>query len=131
MPTVLSPDRQTLTSKDVFDFEEFSARCMGNLVFAERVLSRFQQRLDEDLVELKQAATATDLDVVAQISHRIKGSAANVAARAIIKVAGEIETAARQDDADTVWSRLPILDVERDRFHRAVPSLNDEAAEAP
>ena len=131
MQTVLSPDHHKFVSADVFDFQEFSARCMGNLAFAERVLTRFQERLDEDLVEVKQAATATDLAVVAQISHRIKGSAANVAARAIIKVAGEIETAARQDDLDTVWSRLPVLDAERDRFHRAVPVLDDAAREAP
>ena len=52
-----------LTS-EVFHVDELLARCLGSLDFATRVLARFQDRFEEDLLELDQAISTQDADAV-------------------------------------------------------------------
>ena len=89
-------EREMLVESVLLDTDELLARCMGNIEFAERLLTKFQGRLDEDIAELEAAMQAEDLDVVARVAHRIKGASANVAAHDLQKRAGEIEQLARQ-----------------------------------
>lgn len=120
MHSLLQSER-TRSTAEVLNLNELTERCMGNLEFAERVLARFQQLLDVDLQAVTQAASVEDFGQVAQIAHRIKGAAANVAARALVKVAAELEASAKSHDVDTVWSRLPVLKAECDRLQRCIP----------
>ena len=40
---------------DVFDRQELTARCLGNLDLVERCLAKFHARLDEELTGLERA----------------------------------------------------------------------------
>jgi HPt (histidine-containing phosphotransfer) domain-containing protein len=113
---------------DVLDLPALVDRCMGKADFAQRLLVRFQAQLIEDVKVMAQAAGADELALVAQIAHRIKGASANISASALMKVAAEIEQAARSADHDTLWSRLPILSAEKDRFQQTLARLKHAAA---
>lgn len=113
--------QRSVASNDVLNLNELVDRCLGNLDFAQRLLKKFEGLLDSDVESITHAAGAKDLEHVAQIAHRIKGASANVAAPALLKVATEIESAAKDADFDTLWSRLPVLAAERDRFQRSTP----------
>lgn len=119
---------QPASSNEVLNLNELIDRCMGKLEFAQRLLKRFEAQLDSDIDLIKQAASSQDLEFVAQVAHRVKGASANVSAVPLMKVAAEIETAARDGDADTLWSRLPILAAERDRFKKSVPQFDQPDA---
>lgn len=130
MYQVIESQRRQATSSDVLNLNELVDRCLGNLPFVERLLEQFEDLLDRDVSVITQAAAARDLDTICQIAHRIKGASANVAAPALVKVAAEIEGAAKDADFDTIWSRLPVLTAERSRFARLTPRF-DQMAEPP
>jgi len=115
---------------EVLNLNELIDRCLGNIELAERLLRRFEDLLEADLDVISQAASAADVELVCQIAHRIKGASANVAAPALVKVAEEIETAAKDADFETIWSRLPVLAAERDRFQRSTPHFDRSQAVA-
>ena len=71
-------EREVLDESPTLNTQELIARCMGNLEFAERLLDKFQGRLDADIVELEAAIDAEDADAIARVAHRIKGASANV-----------------------------------------------------
>lgn len=114
-------DRETQTS--AFDYQELLDRCLGNIEFAERVLTKFQSRFDADLMELEQALDAKDADAVARVAHRLKGASATAAAGGIRHQAAEIEDLARKHDVNEVPNRLRELRNECSRFSRSVSSL--------
>ena len=89
--------------------QELVERCMGNIDLAERVLAKLQSRFDEDLAGLEQALSAKDGRRIASIAHRLKGAAANVAARDLQKYAAEIEDLANKNMLADLPVRLKIL----------------------
>lgn len=121
MSHVIESQTRSTTPLEVLNLAELVDRCLGNLEFVERLLEQFENVLARDVSVITQAAGARDLDTICQISHRIKGASANVSAPALVKVAAEIEAAAKDADFDTIWSRLPVLSAERDRFGRSTP----------
>jgi HPt (histidine-containing phosphotransfer) domain-containing protein len=128
MHHVIESQKRQAPSSDVLNLNELVDRCLGNLEFVERLLEQFENLLQRDVATITQAAGARDLDTICQIAHRIKGASANVAAPALVKVAAEIEVAAKDADFDTIWSRLPVLTAERDRFRRSTPRFDLTAA---
>ncbi len=93
----------------VLDIDDLLGRCLGNLQFAEHVLTMFQTRCDEDLAELEQAATSGDADQVARLAHRLKGASANAAAPRLRAQAEQIEMAAREQNLADLPDRLDEL----------------------
>ena len=105
-------ERQTLDESPVIDSTELIARCMGNLEFAERLLGKFQGRLDDDIVQLEHALQAQNTDLIARVAHRIKGASANIAAHPLRQRAAEIEHSARENSLTTIPSQLDELRAE-------------------
>ncbi len=99
-----------------FDADELVARCLGNLEFVQRVLAKFQERLDADLTELDEAVLAADAERIARVAHRLKGASANVAAHGLRQRAAGIEELARQRSLDEIPSELDELREEWSRF---------------
>ncbi|MBN1911087.1 MAG: Hpt domain-containing protein [Pirellulales bacterium] len=108
------------TAKPVLDREDLLTRCLGNIEFAQRILSRFRERCAEDLASLEQAAQAGDADTAATLAHRIKGSAGNASALSMQAVAAAIEQAARQGTLGSVQDDLRTLRHEWDQFLSAM-----------
>jgi len=75
--------------------DELLARCMGNIEFAERVLTKFQQCFGEDLAQLEQELFSENVEEIARVAHRLKGASANAAAPALREQAADIEDLAR------------------------------------
>ena len=109
------------------DFRQLLHRCRGNEGLAKRIVASFQQKIDEDIALLEGALGRKDADQLAAVAHRVKGTAANVAAEGIREAAEEIELIARSGRFDQIprWlvrfrsdgSRLAqILDVGEIRF---------------
>lgn len=115
----------------LLDAEELFARCMGNLEFAERLLNKFQGRLDEDIVQLEAALHAQDAETVARIAHRIKGASANVAARSLRQRAATIEQLARGHSLAEIPVELSELRSEQQRFAQYAALPKSLVAGAP
>jgi len=107
----------------VLDVQDLMARCMGNIEFAERVLSTFQELGNEALADLEQAIAAEDAETLARLAHRLKGASANAAAPGLRAHAAEIERAARQSSLGEIPAHMQNLRQEWNRFASTVPLL--------
>jgi signal transduction histidine kinase/DNA-binding response OmpR family regulator/HPt (histidine-containing phosphotransfer) domain-containing protein len=61
-------------------------------------LSAFVAQTESSLVELREAVSSGDDQVVRSAAHRLKGSAANIGAQEIASISGRLEAAARAGD---------------------------------
>jgi HPt (histidine-containing phosphotransfer) domain-containing protein len=103
---------------------ELLGRCLGKPELAMRVLQKFERQLADDLAGVEQAMATQDYSTAGSLAHRIKGSAANVAAHGIYEQAGLLETVLRMqmdDQRDSTWQSLL---TERDRFIAAARTTN-------
>jgi HPt (histidine-containing phosphotransfer) domain-containing protein len=103
--------------------EELIARCLGNLDFAERVLTKFQERFEADLTELEAELVSGNTDRVARLAHRMKGASANTAATGLHTEASCIEELARSDQKEEISLRLGRLRSEWSRFVESAESF--------
>jgi HPt (histidine-containing phosphotransfer) domain-containing protein len=107
----------------VFNSDELLARCMGNASFAERVLGKFLHRCALDLEELARAADSLDANAIAATAHRIKGGAANVAARQLRERAAVIEDLGRTARLGNVPENITFLQRDWTAFVQATTVL--------
>jgi HPt (histidine-containing phosphotransfer) domain-containing protein len=98
-------DAQTIP----FDRQELAERCLGDADLLSKVLSRFEDGFQEDYQQMVTAAFDGDSQLVAQLAHRLKGSAANAAAKRICLVAGKIEQWGRARQLEDVPAALQEL----------------------
>ena len=115
---------QAVQAVRAFELDELMERCLGNLEFVERVLSKFQQRFGENLEALERAVDAHDTEGVVQLAHRLKGESANVAARGLRDQAGEIERLGRNGQICDIPPCLAELRFEWSSFAESVASLD-------
>ncbi len=112
------------------DVEDLMTRCMGNIEFAEQILSTFQALGDEALAEMEEAMAAEDAEALSRLAHRLKGASANAAAPGLRAHAAEIERAARQSSLQEIPAHIEDLRREWGRFASTppLPVLLSEAA---
>lgn len=118
---IAQQDDQTASA---LDLDELVDRCMGNLEFVDRVLTKFQQRFGENLDELERAAAQEDTEQVVLIAHRLKGESASVAAGALRDRAGEIEALARAGHTSNIPDCLRRLRGDWALFAESVSALD-------
>jgi HPt (histidine-containing phosphotransfer) domain-containing protein len=111
------------TDASPFNFQELLSRCLGNIEFAERLLTKFESRFDVDLEELEKAIDAEDVEAVASIAHRLKGASATAAADGIRQEAAEIEGLARSRHVGEIPTHLSDLRMECSRFSKSLSSF--------
>ncbi len=99
------------------DVQELLERCMGNIDLAQRVLSKLQSRFDEDMLDLENALSAENSQLIASIAHRLKGAASNVAAHDLQKCVAMIEESARKNSLKNVAIQLEQLRTEWSRVN--------------
>ena len=105
-----------------FEFDELLERCMGNLEFAERVLTKFQGRFDGQLEEMENALAQKDVEQVVLVAHRLKGESASVAASGLRDRAEEIERLGRGNRVADIPTSLQNLRSEWASFAESVAS---------
>ena len=73
------------------DFQKLPHRCRGNESFVRDLVATFQQKINEDVALLEKALDRKDAQQIAAVAHRVKGTAANLAADGIREAAEQIE----------------------------------------
>ncbi len=94
---------------EALNLDELRNRCMGNLNLVHRVLNKFQKRLPEELAEMKKALECGDMERIAHVAHRVKGTSASVSAKGLARAAAEIEDLSRAGRATDISSRIDRL----------------------
>jgi Amt family ammonium transporter len=88
------------------DVQALAQRCSWNLDLAERLVGQFLKQLDETVQEIQRSIADEDAEDVARVAHRLKGTAANLSAKALAGAAARLEQAGRdralQDAADSL-----------------------------
>jgi HPt (histidine-containing phosphotransfer) domain-containing protein len=113
----------TASMREVLNTDELLARCLGNISFATHILAKFQDRFEQDLLELDRAILTQDAGAVARIAHRIKGASANVAAAQLHESSAEIEQLGRDQRLSDISTHVDRLRQEWSRFMNHTSSL--------
>ena len=108
-----------MPTQSVIDQEDLLTRCMGNRDFAHRILQSFAKQLSADLNALESAIDRGDVDQVAVIAHRVKGTSSNVSACGIHRLAANIGELAKNGDIELVGSFGLAIRREQQRFLEA------------
>ena len=103
--------------------DELVQRCLGRIELVERVLAKFQQRFGVELELLERELRADNVDEVARVAHRLKGTSANVGAPGLLAVAADIEEQARGRQVAQIPASLEQLRREWDRFVGELPAV--------
>ncbi len=112
---------ETSRSTQVLNMQQLLDRCMGNLELAERCLVRFEQKLQADVDSVQQCVDSDDRAELVQVAHRVKGSAATVAAEGLAETAAALEAYARSGDAADPSGLMSDFLGEVQRFFDGVP----------
>lgn len=84
----------TIPAEASLNWEALSNRCLGRIDLIERALVRFNDSLSSDLINLEQAAGASDSEAILRIAHRIKGASLTVSAGRLSTCAIDLENKA-------------------------------------
>jgi HPt (histidine-containing phosphotransfer) domain-containing protein len=98
--------------------DELLYRCLGNAEFARRIIDRFLDRLKTEGPDLEAAWKRQDLERFVQLAHRLKGSAASVAAQRIAHVLSELERMGREQRTHEAAAELTKLPEEIEAFKK-------------
>jgi HPt (histidine-containing phosphotransfer) domain-containing protein len=91
-------------------------RCLGSVDVAKRVLGKFEECFRNDLQQMEKALATDDGEDLARLAHRIKGSAANVAAPGITLLSRHIEESARDGQLQNLTVVVDRLRQEWERY---------------
>ena len=90
------------------DRDALLARCMGNLEFAQSLLSDFEGDLPERVEQIARACpTSATPSAAAESAHALKGAAGMVTAESLQALAAEIEAAGKTGDLADVGRIWP------------------------
>jgi HPt (histidine-containing phosphotransfer) domain-containing protein len=80
-------------------FEELLSRCLGELEFAQTVLANFVSTCEPQLEGLRSDLEKNDWDSLSRKVHRLKGTAATIAARPLRESLEQLEVLIKSDDS--------------------------------
>jgi CheY-like chemotaxis protein/HPt (histidine-containing phosphotransfer) domain-containing protein len=75
-------------------------RCNGKPALVEKCLMKFAQQVEDQISQLRESLNRRDGETMQRLAHTIKGSAANLAANDVQRVAAELERLAGRQDMD-------------------------------
>ncbi len=104
----------------VFDREEMARRLGNDDGMLREIVSVYLQDTVPQIAQLKSANREQHMEPLLRISHTIKGSSANVAAREIEHIAARIEHAARTGEIDGISVLVVELEDAFTRFHQEI-----------
>lgn len=107
----------------IFDWVGLLELLGGNMELALRVVDAFDEQIPFDFEALVAALDAGDANAVRQISHRIKGTAANVRAERLSVIARRMEALAKVGDLLAVRAIIPHAEGAYEAFQREAREL--------
>ncbi len=72
----------------------------------EEILELFSTTSSELIETLKEAADESDLETIRRVAHSLKGSAANIGAKAFLESMRDIEAACAEEDTEAVSDKV-------------------------
>ncbi len=93
--TIVSPTITPATDLPLIDFPALAARLLDDMELAEKIFAMFLQELPTQMEGLCAAVDKEDFQEIENQAHKIKGSTANVSARRMNLIIGQLETAAK------------------------------------
>ncbi|HIJ97405.1 MAG TPA: response regulator [Desulfuromonadales bacterium] len=93
----------------LFDRAELLDHFDGDEEFAASILLDAVTEIPKEVDKLQQCCMSEDLQMIRLQAHTIKGMAANLCTPALVEIAFRIETAARNEDRESVLKFLPEL----------------------
>jgi CheY-like chemotaxis protein/HPt (histidine-containing phosphotransfer) domain-containing protein len=121
------PNTANRASRSVWDRTQLLERALGDEELVRHIMERFREDMPRQAELLQQALETGDEDAVVMHAHSIKGSAANVSAEALSKIAGEIEMAGRRGDLQAVSSRMDTLRNRFETLQKAITGSGNDA----
>jgi len=94
---------------EVFGEKELQSRLMNDMALVRRIVKAFFSDTPLHVSELKLAISQKDYDDARRLAHNIKGSAANISAKALNQAALELENlikAGKNEELDSAFQRL-------------------------
>lgn len=79
--------------------EELLSRCMGELEFAQKVLENFVSTCEPQLEGLRKDLETSDWEALSRKIHRLKGTAATIAARPLRESLEQLEDLVKSDES--------------------------------
>jgi PAS domain S-box-containing protein len=120
-PALLAADRQAVNAQELLD------RVDGDREFLTELLELFREDGPRQFGRIKAALDREDMIEVMRLSHSLRGSLANLAARPAASLAAEVEQAAKTLDVRCTKAPLGRLEAEMERVLHALDSLCQEA----
>jgi HPt (histidine-containing phosphotransfer) domain-containing protein len=110
----------------VINFEALEQRCLGNLGLMERVLAKFLNQLEADLLLLERAVEEGNAIDAAEIAHRMKGTAGSVEAPQLHRDAAQCEQAALLERHEELPELLRNIQFDRSELTAAIGDSGTE-----
>lgn len=110
---------------------ELQRRCMGRLEFAQRLLDSFEDRFPVEVLEILKSLNTQDLPSLARLTHRLKGTAANISAPILSQILQRIEEAVHHGNLAEAARLVAQLQVEWGRFlaYRATTARQPQSSQ--
>jgi len=98
-----------------FDLDSLLSRCMGDVEFRDRLLTKFPEQAELGMRRITDAVRANDAAQLARAAHGLKGTAANLSAASVQRVAAELEALGHAGTLDQVDRLVAELQSQVDR----------------
>ncbi len=108
------------SASESFDYEALLGRCVGNVEFAGKMISKYLESLAGELEQIEQAVRGGVLDEAARRAHKLKGASGNVGVVGLQRIARDLEQAAREEDAERCSMLLPRLHKESQAVQQVI-----------
>jgi PAS domain S-box-containing protein len=108
---------------ECFNRDEALKRAMNQLPLLQRLATVFLDELPKMRDAVHAAVAANDAEALYREAHRLKGSAASIAAPACTAIARELEQIGRTGAIGDVAAQLDLMDREVQRLHAAIAEL--------
>ena len=115
----------------VLEIEQLRNRCLGNDQLVGQILGKIDRTLATELQRLRAALDQGDVEAVAALAHRLKGTAANIGAERFKCFAKKLEFFARQGEKTQMVSGYAELQQERDRLCQEINRITATGAPRP
>ncbi|MDJ0877459.1 MAG: ATP-binding protein [Halieaceae bacterium] len=103
---------------------------LGNARLRE-IADSFLQGLDAQIQSMREAEAAGDLEQVAAVAHKLKGTAGSMGFPSMTHPAGELQDVARADNRDACVPLIAVLDALAGRFRLEPDSDEDQNSQTP
>ena len=109
--------------KEAFNLSELKSRMGDNDEYIAGYIALFIEEIEKDLPAVERAISAEDSNMVARLTHSIKGNSCNIGAERMYSVAEEADTASKNGDFSALRASVALLRAEYAEFKSATRSF--------